>query len=105
MRSVRKAVVTPFGLSNNGPVTSENVGMFPVEPETNTEIVAGFNDKHLNFRVSVISAAGRVYLGTWVHTHNIVGQIYLAASMPFHIAISRNALARVAAQPAHNHVL
>jgi hypothetical protein len=84
--SIRKVVTTPFGLSNDGPVASDKVGVFPVESETNTEIVAGFNDKHLNFRVSVISEAGRVYLGTWVHTHNIGGQIYLAAIMPFHIA-------------------
>lgn len=101
--SIRKVVTAPFGLSNDGPVASDKVGVFPVETETNTEIVAGFNDKHLNFRVSVISEGGRVYLGTWVRTHNIGGQIYLAAIMPFHIAISRNALARVAAQPVHNH--
>jgi len=75
----------------------DNVGIFPVETETDDELIAGFNDKHLNFRVSVISKGGRVYLATWVHPHNIAGRLYLKTIMPFHVAISRNALARVAA--------
>ena len=102
---IRKIVTTPFGLSNDGPEASDKIGVFPVEAESSTEIVAGFNDKHLDFRISVISEAGRVYLGAWVHPHNIGGQVYLGAIIPFHIAISRNALARVAAQPVHNHSL
>ena len=72
------------------------MGPFPVESETETELIAGFNDKHLDFRVSVRSEGGLVSLATWVHPHNIGGRIYLAAIMPFHILIARDALARVA---------
>jgi hypothetical protein len=43
-----------------------------------------------------MSQAGNVYLATWVHTHNIGGRLYLAAILPFHVLIARNALGRVA---------
>ena len=93
---IRQIVTAPFGLSNSGPEAVDKVGIFPVEEETDTELIAGFNDKHLNFRVSVLSEAGYVYLATWVHPHNLGGRVYLTSIMPFHIAISRNALVRVA---------
>lgn len=93
---LRRVVTLPFGLSNDGPGAADSVGIFPVESETDTELVAGFNDRHLDFRVSVMSEGGRVSLATWVHPHNIGGRLYLAMIMPFHIAIARNALVRVA---------
>ncbi len=95
---IRGVITAPFGLSNDGPEASDKVGIFPVESENEDELVAGFNDKHLDFRVSVISSEGDVFLATWVHPHNIGGRFYLKAIMPFHILISRNALARVGAQ-------
>ena len=94
---VRRVVTAPFGLSQDGPEAEDKLGPFPVEHENAREIVAGFDDKHLNFRVSVISDGGMVYLATWVDPHNVGGRAYLSAIMPFHIAIARNALARVAA--------
>ena len=93
---LRRVITTPFGLSNDGPDAPDKIGSFPVEQETETEIIAGFDDRHLNFRVSIISENGRVWLATWVHTHNIGGRIYLAAIMPFHIMVARDALQRVA---------
>ncbi len=97
---IRKVVTAPFGLLNDGPASTDKVGIFPVEVETERELIAGFNDRHLNFRVSVLSEEGRVFLATWVHPHNIGGQIYLKAILPFHILISRDALARVGMQGA-----
>lgn len=93
---IRRLVTAPFGLSNDGPDAADRVGIFPVEEETDQELIAGFNDRHLDFRVSVLSRNGRVFLATWVHTHNLGGRLYLNAIMPFHILIARNALARVA---------
>jgi len=95
---IRRIVTAPFGLSNDGPAAADKIGIFPVEIESSNELVAGFNDKHLDFRVSVLSDNGRVFLATWVHPHNIAGRIYLNVIMPFHVAISRNALARVNAE-------
>lgn len=92
---IRRHVTEPFGLSNDGPEAADKVGIFPVEKVTDQELIAGFNDRHLDFRVSVMSQQGQVMLSTWVHPHNIGGRLYLAAIMPFHILIARDALARV----------
>ncbi|MDA4847332.1 DUF2867 domain-containing protein [Hoeflea poritis] len=96
---LRRVLTAPFGLSNDGPAAVDKIGPFPVEAETASELIAGFNDKHLDFRVSVFSENGRVSLATWAHPHNIGGRLYLAVIMPFHILIARNALARVASRP------
>lgn len=95
---IRRILTTPFGLSNDGPPAKDKVGSFPVELDTESEFVAGFDDKHLNFRVSVVSQSERVYLATWVHPNNIGGRIYLTTILPFHVIIARNALKRVALQ-------
>ncbi|WP_299691858.1 DUF2867 domain-containing protein [uncultured Tateyamaria sp.] len=95
---IRHVVTAPFGLSQDGPEADDKVGPFPVEYDTDSEMIAGFDDKHLEFRVSVLSRDGRVSLATWVHPHNVGGRLYLAAIMPFHIMVARNALARVARQ-------
>lgn len=92
---LRGLLVAPFGLSKSGPEAPDKVGIFPVEYDGETEVIAGFDDRHLDFRVSVHSEAGRVSLATWVHRHNLGGRLYLAVILPFHILIVRNALARV----------
>jgi hypothetical protein len=92
---IRNAVVSKFGLLSDGPEASDKVGFFPVDSENDHELIAGFNDKHLDFRISVMSKDGRVFLSTWVHPHNIGGKIYLKTILPFHVLIVRNALARV----------
>lgn len=92
---LRKWITAPFGLDNDGPDVADKVGIFPVESDTPEELIAGFNDRHLNFRVSVQSREGRVFMSTWVHPHNWGGRLYLTLIMPFHILIVKNALARV----------
>ena len=93
---IRRVVTAPFGLSQDGPAAPDKVGPFPLELDTDAEMIAGFDDRHLEFRVSVLSRGGRVSLATWVHPHNLGGRLYLAAIMPFHIMVARDALARVA---------
>ena len=97
---IRRALTAPFGLSNDGPAAADKVGIFPVETETRRELIAGFNDAHLDFRVSVLSQGGRIFLATWVRPHNIGGRLYLRTILPFHILIARDALARVGTEPA-----
>jgi len=92
---IRNLAIKPFGLSSDGPAAADKIGAFPVEIDSPLEIIAGFNDKHLNFRVSVISQDGQVFLATWVRTNNIAGKIYLKTILPFHILIARDALSRV----------
>lgn len=101
---VRRLVTAPFGLSQDGPEAADKIGPFPVEAETERELVAGFDDKHLDFRVSVWSEAGEVSLATWVRPHNIGGRLYLWLILPFHVAIAKDALRRVAASAPHREI-
>ncbi len=98
MLKIRKLVTAPFGLMQEGPEDVEKLGPFPIVSETENEIIAGFDDKHLNFRVSVMSENGQLSLATWVHTHNLGGRVYLSAILPFHILVARDAVTRAAAQ-------
>jgi hypothetical protein len=64
-------------------------------------LVAGLDDKHLDFRVviDVASTADeqRVTATTLVLTHNLLGRAYLTIILPFHRLIVRNMLRQVAA--------
>ena len=93
--SLRNMIVAPFGLKTSGQnerPPRETIGLFPILTQTPDRLVAGFNDKHLDFRVVVdvaTSQAGsdsgqQVTATTLVRTHNLFGRIYLAVIMPFH---------------------
>ena len=94
--ALRNIIVAPFGLATSGPEDAEVIGIFPVVSESKDELVVGFDDSHLNFRIGVLSNEGSIYLATWVHPNNVGGRMYLGLVMPFHILIVRNALQRVA---------
>jgi hypothetical protein len=91
--------VAPFGLKTSAPKTagaSETIGIFPVLSESPTRLVAGFDDKHLDFRVVVdVAWAGSSRLittTTVILTHNLLGRLYLATVLPFHRVIVRSML-------------
>lgn len=96
LMKLRKITTTPFGLSQDGPQDDDKIGAFPVIHDTDNEIVAGFDDKHLNFLVSVQADGETISLATWVRTHGPAGRFYLILIMPFHIMVARNAVRRVA---------
>ena len=91
---LRNMLVAPFGLLG-GP-KGEGLGIFPLDRRSENELIFGFNDRHLDFRVSVLVDGQRAYGATWVRTHNHAGRAYLAAILPFHIAIMRQAVGRTA---------
>jgi hypothetical protein len=102
--TLRNILVTPFGLKTSGASTAtprEMVGIFPIVSERPDRLVAGFNDKHLDFRLVVdVAASGarrNVTATTLVLTHNWLGRTYLAIIMPFHRLIVRALLRQVAA--------
>jgi hypothetical protein len=102
--SLRNILVTPFGLKTSGasPTTPrEMIGIFPVISETPDRLIAGFNDKHLDFRVVVdVAAPGNcreVTATTLVKTHNWLGRTYLAIILPFHRLVVPAMLRQVAA--------
>jgi len=94
----RDAAVKPFGLQTTDAKRpgTRMIGIFPVISETPERLVAGFDDKHLDFRVVVDvvaePAGTRVVATTLVLKHNLLGQVYLAAILPFHRLIVRSML-------------
>ena len=102
---VRNLVVAPFGLKRSGAADKGKLGMiglFPVLSEAPEQLVAGFNDSHLDFRVVIdVTAAGsgpgqQVTATTLVRTHNWLGRSYLAVIKPFHRLVVRTLLRQAA---------
>jgi hypothetical protein len=101
---LRNRLVQPFGLKTPAPTetaSSVAIGIFPVLSETPDRLIAGLDDKHLDFRLVVdIATSGRgqrVTATTLVLTHNLLGRTYLAIILPFHRLIVRTLLRQVAA--------
>ena len=73
---------------------------FPVQWESNDEIVLGADDRHLDFRLSLLrrnSPTGTQLIATTVvHSHNAFGFTYLNAIRPFHHLVIRANLAHFA---------
>ena len=103
MLALRNYLVTPFGLKTSAPNetgASDIVGIFPIVSQSPDRLVAGFDDRHLDFRVVVdVAACGhghRVTATTLVRTHNLLGRAYLAIILPFHRLVVRAMLRQVA---------
>jgi hypothetical protein len=103
LTALRNRLVTPFGLrtpARRKAAAANSIGAFPVVSESPDRVVAGFNDRHLDFRlvVDVVAEAGgrRVTATTLVLTHNLLGRTYLAIILPFHRLIVPSMLRQVA---------
>jgi Protein of unknown function (DUF2867) len=74
----------------------DRVGLFPVQAITAKELILGMDDKHLNFRVSVLrtkqNGTEKVTVSTVVQLNNSLGRMYLFAIKPFHKLIVRTIL-------------
>ena len=79
----------------------DKIGPWPIFFIADNEIVAGRNNKHLDFRVSVLKAADgdatSVVVSTICSVHNLLGKIYLFFIVPFHRAGVRSLLANAIA--------
>lgn len=91
---LRDRLVAPLGLKTAG---GDGQAGFPVEYEDADEIVVGMDDRHLDFRITVLKAGDIVHIATWVRRNNRLGRAYLALVLPFHRLILRNAVKRIAA--------
>jgi len=101
---LRNIMVAPFGLKTSAEdrrAPRDIIGIFPVVSVTPERLVAGFNDKHLDFRVVVdVATFGQkqsVTATTLVLTHNWLGRTYLKIITPFHRLVVRAMLQQVAA--------
>jgi len=103
LMSVRDTVMAKAGVATSTDIGrrvdgKDRIGVFPIFSSSPSEIVLGFDDRHLDFRSSIAivrSASGDVLVATTVvRCHNLLGRLYLLAIRPFHVAIVRAGLRR-----------
>ena len=96
--AIRDRAVTLFGVKATGDLVAEDyIAFFPVLSRSADEIVLGADDRHLDFRASVLlrRADNRLAVTTAVRCHNLLGRLYLAAILPFHVLIAIDVLRRL----------
>jgi Protein of unknown function (DUF2867) len=96
---LRNAIVAPLGLKtepdpalkerSEGPLgTGNRVGIFRVLSRSTQELLFGENDKHLDFRFSLLlrerAGCQEVFATTTVHFHNGWGRFYFLFVAPVH---------------------
>lgn len=66
----------------------DKIGVWPIFALTETELVAGRDNKHLDFRLSILKVmegeAASVVVTTICTVHNLFGKLYLFFVVPFH---------------------
>jgi hypothetical protein len=96
----RNAIVRPFGLKaptatdimrggfKTGHAVGDTIGRWRIFFISDDEIIAGVDDKHQDFRVSVLrvrcAETTSVVMTTICTVHNSFGKIYLFFVVPFH---------------------
>lgn len=104
--SIRDKIVRPFGVKSSRQLRqqavafgAEHIDFFRVRSISRDEIVLGEDDRHLDFRASLLIRPRRDGEGaeliatTVVHCHNLVGKAYLFGITPFHRRVIRSNLA------------
>ena len=95
---LRSILVRPFGIAGisyrdlTRPIDTsrtysvgDKLGRWTLYGQYPDELITGADDKHLDFRVSVLrEGRSRVVLSTAVMTHNAFGRAYLTTILPFH---------------------
>lgn len=99
---LRGLLVAPLGLKGEAEFQKgdiDTIGFFPVTHESEDEIVAGGDDKHLDFRIIVTlkNAGGgqAVTCATIIKFNRPFGRFYLKMVLPFHRAIIKHAMKRM----------
>lgn len=111
--AIRDALVGSFGIKTTKHLRSHQregeparIGMFSVYSSGSSEIVLGEDDKHLDFRLSLMCRnppqdnpshdMRLVVLSTVVHCHGPFGRLYIRLIAPFHRMIVKASLRRAA---------
>jgi hypothetical protein len=107
--SVRNTIMAMFGVKSSESIRAEasssgteTIDFFPIRSRSEHELIVGEDDRHLDFRASVllrpqpVDAGFELIATTAVHCHNRLGRVYLALIMPFHRLIVRSGLRRAA---------
>ena len=105
---LRDTAVSGFGLKTSKQVrerlcrdSADHIDFFPVLSRSPSEIVLGEDDRHLDFRLSLLMRSiqgGRSELiaTTVVSCHGALGRAYLGTIMIGHVIVVRSALAKAA---------
>jgi Protein of unknown function (DUF2867) len=110
LTNLRDAIVAGFGLKTakhlatlSSDPAAKRISIFRVFGTSATEVVLGENDKHLDFRVSILctpqappNTGDQLTLSTVVHCHNRLGRTYLSLIAPFHRQVVKASLRRAA---------
>jgi hypothetical protein len=108
--NVRDAIVACFGLKTAkhlatlaNEAKADRIGIFKVYGKSETQIILGEDDKHLDFRLSVLRSpgfspklGGQLTVSTVVHCHNRLGRAYILVIAPFHRLVVKASLRRAA---------
>lgn len=91
----RDRIAGVFGLKTNKNISKQGA-FFTVIENREDEIVMGEEDKHLNFKSSLLknSSENSISLITIVHFNNVWGKFYFLFIKPFHKIIMKTLLKR-----------
>ena len=104
LMKIRNKIVSIFGINTDiegsdiGKATFEIgslVGMFRIFYIDEEEIIAGEDDKHLDFRVSVLKHQNTVTVSTFVTYNNAFGKLYMFFIAPMHKIIVKRMMRRL----------
>ncbi len=78
----------------------EKLGIFELYSKSENEIILGKNDRHLNFRLSILSdeqteKVNTINISTLVKFNNSFGKFYFAFIKPFHRLIAKAMLLKM----------
>lgn len=108
---VRDALVAGFGLKTSRQLqdpavsgSAKRIGIFKIYETSTREILLGEDDRHLDFRLSVLrqmrtagaDSAPYLIVSTVVHCHNRLGRAYILLIAPFHRLVVQSSLRRAA---------
>ncbi|MFZ5783730.1 MAG: DUF2867 domain-containing protein [Pseudomonadota bacterium] len=102
---VRDGVMAPLGIKTSDMLRrsahgADRVDFFRVLAEGPDEVVLGEDDRHLDFRLSLlfrtVPTGTEIVATTAVRAHNALGRSYIRVIRPFHVAIVGSTLRRLA---------
>ena len=110
LTDVRDTIVARVGLKTARQLAAlpdeargDRIAFFKVYGRSESEIVLGEDDRHLDFRLSVLRSpdesptrGGQLTVSTVVHCHNLLGRAYIGAIAPFHRLVVKASLRRAA---------
>lgn len=91
LKTSKKPINRKQQLENFNCEPNEKLGLFTVYSKTENEVILGEDDKHLNFRISLLKEniegsdiEKKLTISTTVKFHNWFGKLYFIPVKPFH---------------------